>query len=524
MRYLTAVAAFACCLLAGVAARASLPLGATAETSAPAGLSAPGPVPATSAATSATVTDYSLPQLGIAGGVALPLWKAHFMGNQIFHLMQGEDGVLNDPLVESYVDYLGHRLASVAQGPDESYHYFVVMDPDINAFALPGAFVGVNYGLILATRQEDELAGVMAHETAHVAQRHIARQMAAASYNDLVNIAILLGGVAAAVVNPSIAVGALMGAEGGITQRGLNYTRADEMEADRVGILILARARFNPEGMVDFFKYMQRQSWLQGQLPEFLSTHPVDITRIAEAEIRAKNLHPVPRPEDPNYALMKARIRAITSSDPASTLRWFQAQAGSESNPWYRKADVYGMALCLNRLDSGKRALELIRPLASAHPNNIALQLALAESLIAAGQNRAGLDALAQDHTLYPDSRAVLNDYARALLNAGQATKTIGILKPLMDNEESVFDPGLFQLLASAAHATGNQTLALRAVASADNLKGEYRSAIIQLRLALRDHGLTPVERAKIERQRKAIEEELKKARKMGLAPQGDGS
>lgn len=514
MRYLTALATIACCLLANVAAYAGAPGAASAEGTTAAALSA----------TSAAATDYSLPQLGIAGGVALPLWKAHFMGEQIFHLIQGEDGVLNDPLVESYVNYVGHRLSSVAQGPDEPYHYFVVRDPDINAFALPGAFVGVNYGLILATQSEDELAGVMAHETAHVSLRHIARQMADATYNNLIDLAMILGGVVAAVAVPAVGVGAVMGGIGGSMQRGINYTRAHEFAADRVGIMILARARFDPRGMVDFFKYMESQAELSGyQLPQFLSNHPLDITRIAEAENRAKDLHIHPLPESPNYALVRARIRVLTSDDLASTLAWFEGQVKTENKPWYREADVYGMVLCLNRLDSGKRALKLIRPLADSHPNNIALQLGLAESLIAAGQGKAGLDALAQDHTLYPDNRAVISAYARALVNAGQAPKAVIVLKPLMDPDASVFDPDLYQLLATAANKTGDKTLALRAMAYAYDLVGDFHSAIVQLRLVLRDPKLNPVQRTLVERHKKALEAERKKAKKMGLTPQDSG-
>ncbi|MGH8127363.1 MAG: beta-barrel assembly-enhancing protease [Gammaproteobacteria bacterium] len=514
MRYLTALATFSCCLLANVAAYAGAPSAASAADTTAAALSA----------TSAAATDYSLPQLGIAGGVALPLWKAHFMGEQIFHLIQGEDGVLNDPLVESYVNYVGHRLSSVAQGPDEPYHYFVVMDPDINAFALPGAFVGVNYGLILATQSEDELAGVMAHETAHVSLRHIARQMADATYNNLVDLALLLGGIAAAVAAPGIGVGAVMGGIGVGMQRGINYTRAHEFAADRVGIMILARARFKPQGMVNFFKYMESQAGLVGyQLPQFLSNHPLDITRIAEAENRAKDLHIHPLPENPNYALMRARIRVLTSDDLAGTLAWFEGQVKTETNPWYRKAAVYGMVLCLNRLDSGKRALKLIRPLANSHPNNIALQLGLAESLLAAKQNKAGLDSLAQDHVLYPENLAVTGAYARALINANQASKAVIVLKPLMDPDASVFDPDLYQLLAIAANKTGDKTLALRAMTYGYNLVGDFHSAIIQLRLILRDPKLTPVERTLVERHKKALEAERKKAKRMGLTDQGPG-
>lgn len=511
MRYLTALATLAACLLANVAARAAIaPASATVPAMAPISATLP-------ATDSAATTDYSLPQLGVAGGAALPLWKAHFIGEQIFRLIQGEDGVLNDPLVEDYVNHLGHRLASVAQGPPEPYHYFVVMDPDVNAFALPGAFVGVNFGLILDTRSEDELAGVMAHETAHVAQRHIARQMAASTYNNLVDLAILLGGVAAAVVNPELAAGAILGAQGGIAQRSINYTRADEMEADRVGILILARARFNPYGMVDFFKYMQQQSDYNGQLPEFLSSHPVDITRIAESEIRAKNLHPDVLPENPNYALMRARIRVLTSDNLQDTLSYFQAHRKSESKDWYRDADTYGMVLCMNRLDSGERALKLIRPLAASRPDNIALQLGLAETLLAANKTQAGLEALAQDYTLYPGNQAVTAAYARALYNTGDAHKAVAVLRQIVDDPDDVFDPDQYQLLGDAASKIGDRILALRAAAFGFALMADYRSAIIQLRLALREPALTPVERAQIERHKKSLQDELKKAKKMGL-------
>jgi len=158
--------------------------------------------------------------------------------------------------------------------------------------------------------------------------------------------------------------------------------------------------------------------------------------------------------------------------------------------------------------------------LADSHPNNIALQLGLAESLIAAGQGKAGLDALAQDHTLYPDNRAVINAYARALINAGRAPKAVVVLKPLMDSDASVFDPDLYQLLATAANKTGNKTLALRAMAYAYDLVGDFHSAIVQLRLVLRDPKLTPVQRTLVERHKKALEAERKKAKKMGLAPQ----
>lgn len=499
-------------LLPAIAAAEFSPAASTASVTPPFSVSTMAP---------AAASDYDLPKLGLAGGAAFPLWKAEFIGRQIYYAIQQEDGVLNDPLVADYVDYLGHRLSSVANAPDEPFHYFVVLDPEINAFALPGAYVGVNTGLIAMTKDEDELAGVLAHETAHVVQRHIAREVEDSRYNSLIDLAILLGAVAVAAANPDLAGGAIMGAEGGVVQRQINYTRADEMEADRVGIAILARARFEPQGMIDFFEAMQRESAMQGlQIPEFLSDHPLDSTRITEAEIRAKNLHVVPTPEDPNYALMKARIRVLTSDNLDGTLDYFRSDAKSETKPWYRDAAIYGEVLCLNRLDRGKDALALIEPLAKARPDNVALQLGLAETLLAAGETHAGLRALDQDNTLYGSNLAVAMDYGRALVNAGKPAQAVAVLQPFaqLDAKTPILNPDLYRLLATAANKSGDAPLSYLAMADYFAGRGQFHAAIVQLRLGLQSSGLSAVRREQMQTRRKELEAEYKQAKKLGVA------
>ncbi len=480
---------------------------------------APAPLSAGAALSEAPVTaDLNLPKLGLAGGGALPLWKSQFIGREIYYVIQGEDGVLNDPLVADYADYLGHRLSSVANAPDEPFHYFVIKDTEINAFALPGAFVAVFSGLILATRNEDELAGVLAHETAHVVQRHIARQMADSRYNNLIDLGILLGAIAIAAMAPDAAVGALMSAQGGILQRQINYTRADEMEADRVGIGILARARFKPQGMIEFFQYMQQQYALQGEnIPEFLSDHPLDITRISEAQERARDLHVNPLPENPNYALMRARIRVLISDDLSRTLDYFRAREKSVKNPWYRTAAVYGMVLCFNRMDEGKQALALIKPIAAAHSDNVALQLAEAESLLAAGDTQAGLDALSADNTLYPANPAVVLTYARALFNANRFRETVALLAPGIQDEENLLNPDYYRLLALAASKINDDALAYLAMAYHFEGRGQYKAAIIQLRLGLGITPLSPVRREQMEKLKKKLQADYKMAKNIGI-------
>lgn len=503
--------AFLAAFVAGLAPAASAAITASAPASAMASLTVQPP---------AASTDYNLPQLGIAGGAAFPPWKSAAIGRLMYYELQQEGVVLNDPLVAGYIDYLGHRLSSVSGDTQDTFHYFPLLDPEINSFAAPGGFVAIFTGLITATRNEDELAGVMAHETAHEAQHHINREVADSSYNSLVDLAMLIGAIAVAAANPDLAVGALMGAQGGVIQREINYTRADEYEADRVGIAILARAGFNPDGMVEFFEYAQQQYAMNGyQIPQFLADHPLPLARISEAENRAKNLHVVPQPEDPNYALMKARIRVLTSDNLDETLHHFREEAKHDHNDWYRQAAVYGMVLCLTRLNEGARALELIKPLAEAHSDNIALQLGLAEALLAAGHTEDGLAALAQDNTLYPSNIAVAMAYARALLDAGNAKQAIAVLTPvapLIDAASPIYNPDLYQLLASAANQAGDQGLTYLAQANYLVGQGEFKAAIVQVRLGLEVPDLPPMQREQMETLRKQVEAQRKQAKQLG--------
>lgn len=474
------------------------------------------PVPASAPVDSSSTQSLNLPKLGLAGGPALPLWKAQFMGRVIYREIQGTGAVINDPLVADYVNHLGHRLSSVAHGPSEPYHYYVIDAPVINAFAVPGAYIAVFSKLMLITRNEDELAGVLAHETAHIALRHTARRMADSSYNSLINLGILLGGILATVAGAGPA--GIAAAQGGIMQRRLNYTRADEMEADHIGIDILARARFKPQGMINFFEYMQRTYAMQGyNIPEFLSSHPLDLTRISEAKMRAKNLHVKPRPENPNYALMQARLRVLVSTNPKQTLEYFKTRQHSLDDDWYKAAAVYGMVLSLNRLDEGTQALKLITPLAKKYPNNIALNLAKAQSLMTAGQTKQALDDLAGYNTLFNSSKAVTLAYATALFHNGQAGKVVGLLAPGLRNHAYRYNPEFSHLLARAADKTKQPGLAHLAMAHYYLDQGRYQPAITQLRLGLRETQLTPMQRQNLEDLKKSIKDDYERAKDMGL-------
>ena len=347
-------------------------------------------------------SDFNLPQIGEAGANVITPQQEYQVGVQVMNELHDAGAILDDPLIHEYIDNLGHELSSHSDNPTLHFEYFVLNDPEINAVTLPGGFIGVNSGLILQTDNEDELAGVMAHETGHVTQRHLARSLEDQKDRSLLNIATMLGAilVAANAGDPNTAIGTIAAAQASIIQHQINFTRADEAEADRVGIQTMARAGFPPQGMINFFEKMQRSSALNGydRIPEFLMTHPLDLTRMAEAENRAQSLHVPPRPDSRNYALMKARLQVLESDDMGKTLQLFTAGISS-AHGWNQEAMRYGLALAYTRLDRDKDAIAIMRQLQDKYDDVIAFHIGLADALMAGGRTAAA-------ETIYQIGRA----------------------------------------------------------------------------------------------------------------------
>ncbi len=231
----------------------------------------------------------SLPDLG--GSTLGGLGSSHeiAIGRSIVNELRKQGVIVEDPELNEYIQELGDRLAVGGNEGNHRYTFFLVKDDSINAFALPGGFIGVHTGLVARTRTESELASVLAHEIAHVRQNHIARRFEANSGANLKTLGILLGAIAIAAAGGGSddVAGAMMLGQGMAIQEQINFTRAQETEADRVGLGILARADFNPRGMVSFFQTMQQYERLQNsRLPEFLMTHPLSTTRVVEAAQR----------------------------------------------------------------------------------------------------------------------------------------------------------------------------------------------------------------------------------------------
>jgi len=287
---------------------------------------------------SAFGSEMRLPNLGSsAGQIASPEQQRQY-GFYVLHELRNQNGVLDDALLADYLNTLGYRLVANSPQPDQAFTFFIVRDTEINAFALPGGFVGVNAGLILTTETENELAAVLAHEISHITQNHLIRAVEAEQKMTPLMILAMIGAIAASAhQNPystsNADVGAMAAVQGLFAQMQINFTRADESEADRVGINTLAKSGFDPDAMAGFFERMQRAlrpGFDENDVPALLMDHPVTTTRISEAKARAdvikKEYHPevtvgdIEEPGKPEAAVAaaaKGETQQGTASDPA---------------------------------------------------------------------------------------------------------------------------------------------------------------------------------------------------------------
>ena len=289
-----------------------------------------------------------LPDIGNPAGAAISKDDEYRMGAMIVRQLRDQNAIIDDPEVTEYLQSIGSRIA--AQTPDggRQFHFFAVRENTINAFALPGGFICVNYGTVLATRNESELASVMAHEIAHVTQRHIARTIRAQGKQSIASAAAILAAIlmgAMAGGSGDAMQGAIAIAQGAAAQQQVNFTRANEYEADRVGISFLAASGFNPQAMPSFFETMSRRNGLAGNyIPEMIQSHPVTSNRIAESRNRAVQYDHVKVTESASYPLIRERLRVITAPRDTDVLHDYQQQVAG------RDADVgtqYGEALAL---------------------------------------------------------------------------------------------------------------------------------------------------------------------------------
>ena len=398
---------------------------------------------------------------------------------EFVQLINQSDSVERNPLVNQYINHLGKSLARFAHIPTP--YFFIVKSPEINAFAGPGGYIGINTQLILASENESELAAVMAHEIAHVRLHHLYSMIEHQKQMRIPMLASMLAAIALGILNPTLGTGALMASMGGFSQDSINFTRSKEKEADRIGIDMLIKSGLDPRGMAGFFKKMQQNAryYYTANIPAILRTHPLDEDRIAEAENRSERLVKKSYPDNLNYRLFKEVIRVAVFGDSKQLFDYYQHQCKkNQIDPPCQ----YGHALALINSNQYSQAIKLLEPLLIQDNDNLFYQIAMAQIETGTRQFGAALERLNKLQKIYPENYAALMAHAQGLLAADQAEKAASVL--LKGSRQFKQDLPLCEELAHAQAAANKKSYAYFTKAKCQLLQGRKRDAIRQLKQA----------------------------------------
>jgi predicted Zn-dependent protease len=426
----------------------------------------------------------SLPDLGDPSQETLSPLQERQIGEQAMIEIRADRSFLDDAEVNDYLNWLGGRLVANSSEPGQPFEFFALYDHNINAFAMPGGYVGVNTGLILVAQSESELAAVLAHEVSHVTQHHLARMMAGEKYDTLASIAVAAAAIIATRNRPGNAPAVLAG-PGAAIQHHLAFSRAHEQEADRIGLNTLEKAGFDVSAMPVFFERMQHETrLLDTNAPYWMLTHPLTTERISDIDNR---VHQIPFhlvPDSLEFQLVRSKLRVL-DMDPRDAVAYF---SGSLSGP--RKfgnavAQRYGLTLALLRSRNLPRAkLELAELLKQPQVASDAMIMTLAGQIYRAeGMSNDKLaDYYYKAVQAHPQHRALAYDYAEVLIASRQYQAALELLDSRIASHPR--DARLYELEARTYAAQNKPQEEHHALAYARLSHGDLFGAIEQLELA----------------------------------------
>lgn len=426
----------------------------------------------------------NIPEIGDSTESIISLEQEKQIGKEFMRSVRYSLNLVNDPVSNEYIQWLGERLASQIDSRNRTYTFFIVNDPTINAFAGPGGYIGMHTGLILSTESEDELASVMAHEIAHVSQRHLVRSFEASSTLNIATMAAILAAILLGQSNPEISEAVIASTMAGTAQEQLSFSRTHEKEADRVGLEMMASAGFDPIAMPNFFEIMQKSLRYSGvsEIPEFVLTHPVTSSRIADTRGRAEQYPRVRRlPEQSmSYELVRARLNQITHNKETGENPLTPSQAPPQSSHYAKR---YQQVLDLYSKQRYEIARSYIKQLIKDDTVRIPYIITQAEIELADKHPDRAVEILKYGITLYPNNTSMSLFFASALIKNNQAKQAMAVIT------EQIRATGpqlqLFNMQAEAAKQAGLKSEAYEALAEYHYLIGNIHASIKYFQQAL---------------------------------------
>jgi len=437
-----------------------------------------------------------LPSLGDAGAEELSPAQERRIGEQIMAQIRRDPDYLSDPECTQYINHLGYQLVSVSAARSQDFQFFIVRDPMMNAFALPGGFIGVHSGLILRADNESELASVLAHEIGHISQRHIARMLGNQKDSMAIQIGALLLAILAARAGGSsggdLAQAAIMGGQAAAIQQQLNFSRDAEREADRVGFTTLVNAGFDGHGMENFFSRLQQGSRLyEGTAPAYLRTHPLTVERISDMQNRSRNLRFKQRPDPIDFFLVRSRLRVLqetTTQGWHDQLDYFNRQIKERANP-SEAAAYYGAGVAALKLNMPDLAYEdALAARKATTAQSTMLDKLVSETRFAAAktdeERKLALDAARDTAARFPLSMVAVGHYIDLLIRSQRYEQAIAVLRDQQAITRS--QPLYYALLGRSYEALGRKSLQHQAIGEMYALLGVKPAALQQMELARR--------------------------------------
>ena len=419
-----------------------------------------------------------LPDIGISGFSVLSIDKELQIGQAMMRQVRASSPLIQDPVLIEYINHLGNTLVKNAQGVNYAFEFFIINNKELNAFAFFGGHVGIHSGLITTADTESELASVIAHEISHVTQRHLARRLESQSQTQSLTMAAMLSSVLITLINPTVGMAALTASMAATQQASINYTRGNEKEADRVGIALLARSNFDPQGAASFFSKMSAKYRYASKPPAMLLTHPLTESRITDARQRALNYPARPLPPSLPFELSKARIKARYEGNGRANVSYFKKLLAKKRYV-IKEAAQYGLALSYLENKQADQAQQLLETLKKNDKNNLFYVDALTDVYLANNQATKAISMLEQLNLFMPNNQIVSLNYANALLSVKKYDLAAQILHDFL-----LVNPGNFiayDLLTNVYRAQGKVGLMHMNKAEVLALLGAYSKAIDEL-------------------------------------------
>ena len=423
-----------------------------------------------------------LPSLGDASSSIVSPDQEHKLGRAWLGLLRAQVEQLPDPQLKEYVESSVYRLAESSQLQDRRLEFVLLKSPQLNAFAAPGGIIGVNGGLFLYAPNEAEYASVMAHELAHLSQRHFARGVEAQQRMQIPVMAAMLAGIVAAAAGAGDAgMAAIMSTQAAAIQEQRRFSRQNEQEADRIGLLNLEKAGYDPRAMPNMFERLMRQYRYDSKPPEFLLTHPVTESRIADTRNRAEQLPAGGVENSLRYQLMRARVQLMFEETPGISAKRFRAMLDSDPK---LDATRYGLAIAQIKAGQLNEAREALTQLLAKAPNEVAYNLAQVDLDITANRLPDAQKRVDRLLGLYPASYPLKQARVDLLLKQNKPQDAEKVLDDLARTRAN--DPDIWYQVAEVRGLAGNTIGLHQARAEYFALVGDFDQAIEQLDFAKR--------------------------------------